>query len=48
MDFLKLGFTPCKAEQQPWDMQLQEKKYKKIKIKQEKLLGKNLKIKGVY
>ena len=29
-DFFKMGFTPCKAEQPLWGMELQEKKYKKI------------------
>ena len=29
-DFFKMGFTPCKAEQPLWGMELQEKKHKKI------------------
>ena len=29
--FLKLGFTPCKTEQPQSGMELQEKKYKRIK-----------------
>ena len=29
--FFKLGFTPCKAQQALWSMELQKKKDKKVK-----------------
>ena len=45
--FLKLGFTPCKAEQSLWDMDLQEKEEKKGERHVGKLFRKNLQIKDV-
>ena len=44
--YCKLRFTPYKGVDQLQSMELQEKELKNIKIKQEKLFRKNLKIKS--
>ena len=45
IQFFKLGFTPCKAEQPLQGKELQEKKHKKNKAQE--MLRKNLQLKDV-